>query len=50
MYLSYERTAFYEKEQTGLRITFDSNILWREEVLSLSAGTICFGNTQAAQS
>ncbi len=39
MYLSYERTAFYQKEQTGLRITFDSNILWREEALSLSAGT-----------
>lgn len=37
VYLSYEREAFCGKEDEGLRITFDENILWRQEDLSLCA-------------
>lgn len=37
VYLSYEREAFYGKEDRELRITFDENILWRNENLSLCA-------------
>ncbi len=35
MYLSYEREAFFGKTDDNLRITFDENILWREEDVSL---------------
>lgn len=35
VYLSYDREAFYGKEDRELRITFDQNILWRKEDLSL---------------
>lgn len=35
VYLSYEREAFYGKEDRDLRITFDENILWRNEDISL---------------
>ena len=38
VFLSYEREAFYGKEDKELRITFDENILWREEDLSLCTG------------
>lgn len=37
IFLSYEREAFYAKDDSGLRITFDENILWRQEELSLEA-------------
>lgn len=37
VFLSYEREAFYGKEDHELRITFDENILWREEDLSLQS-------------
>lgn len=37
MYLSYEREAFYGKDDHELRITFDQHILWRTEDLSLSS-------------
>lgn len=37
VYLSYEREAFYGKEDRELRITFDENILWRREDISLCA-------------
>lgn len=37
VYLSYEREAFCGKTDEGLRITFDENILWRQEELSLCA-------------
>lgn len=37
VYLSYEREAFYGKEDRELRITFDEDILWRNENLSLCA-------------
>lgn len=36
--LSYEREAFYEKDNADFRITFDENILWRDSDLSLCAG------------
>ncbi len=37
MYLSYEREAFYGMEDRDLRITFDENILWRQEDISLKS-------------
>lgn len=38
MYISYNRIAMYGLEDKELRITFDSNILWREEELWLECG------------
>lgn len=38
MYISYNRIAMYGVEDSELRVTFDSNILWREEALWLSNG------------
>ena len=38
VFLSYEREAFYGKTDHDLRITFDSNILWRDSDLSLCKG------------
>ncbi|TCL55459.1 VTC domain-containing protein [Kineothrix alysoides] len=38
MYISYNRIAMYGIEDSKLRITFDSDILWREEELHLEAG------------
>lgn len=35
VFLSYEREAFYGREDEDLRITFDENILWRDEDISL---------------
>lgn len=35
MYISYEREAFYQKDNMDFRITFDSNILAREYDLKL---------------
>lgn len=35
VYLSYDREAFYGVEDRDLRITFDENILWRKEDISL---------------
>ncbi len=37
VYLSYEREAFYGRQDRELRITFDENILWRKQELSLCA-------------
>lgn len=39
MYISYNRIAMFGVENPELRITFDSNILWREEELRLSSGS-----------
>ena len=39
MYISYERRAFYEKEDNNFRITFDNNILAREYELRLEKGS-----------
>lgn len=38
VFLSYEREAFYAKDDTEFRITFDENILWRKEDVSLCKG------------
>lgn len=35
VYLNYDRTAYFGKEDSNLRITFDENIQWRDEKLSL---------------
>lgn len=35
MYIAYDREAFYSNEDSNLRITFDSNILWRTDNLDL---------------
>ncbi len=35
VFLSYDREAFYEKDNPDFRVTFDSNILCREDDLSL---------------
>ena len=35
VYLSYEREAYYGLEDSGLRITFDENIFWRDTDISL---------------
>ncbi|MGN1479947.1 MAG: polyphosphate polymerase domain-containing protein [Acutalibacteraceae bacterium] len=39
VYLSYEREAFYGKSDSGFRVTFDKNILWRDYDLSLLKGS-----------
>ena len=36
-FLSYERQAYYDKEKTGFRVTFDDNILCRLDDLSLES-------------
>ncbi len=41
MYLCYDRTAYYGRFDPGLRVTFDRNILWREQELSLTMP--CYG-------
>ncbi|MFU0827217.1 MAG: VTC domain-containing protein [Lachnoclostridium sp.] len=38
MYISYDRIAMYGLEDKDLRVTFDSNITWREEDLWLEHG------------
>ena len=37
VFLSYEREAFYARDGSDFRVTFDENILFREEELSLGA-------------
>lgn len=37
VFLSYEREAYYDKNKSGFRVTFDRHILAREEALSLSS-------------
>jgi SPX domain-containing protein involved in vacuolar polyphosphate accumulation len=43
LYLSYERIAFFNKNQHDLRISFDKNIITRREDLKLESGI--FGKT-----
>ena len=38
-YIAYDRQAFFGKDDPDFRITFDENIRWRDEDISLSAGT-----------
>ena len=37
VFLSYEREAFYSKDQSDFRVTFDENILCRQKELSLGS-------------
>lgn len=37
MYIAYDRLAYFVTEDPELRITFDNNILWRDEDVSLSS-------------
>lgn len=39
MYISYERIAMNEVKDSGFRVTFDTNILWRKEELNLKEGS-----------
>ena len=36
VFLSYDRKAYFDKENSDFRMTFDENILWREDDLSLT--------------
>ena len=38
MLLSYDREAYYGKDDHEFRVTFDSNVLWRDYDLSLGKG------------
>jgi len=38
MLISYDRTAYFGKENPNLRITFDKNVLWRDTNLSPADG------------
>ena len=38
VFLSYEREAYYTREPGEFRVTFDENILWRQQDLSLGKG------------
>ena len=38
VFLSYEREAFYAKDDEDFRITFDKNILWRDWDVNLHSG------------
>lgn len=38
VFLSYDRVAMFGKEDPDLRITFDTNLLWRDTELDLCAG------------
>ena len=38
LYLSYDRIAMYGTEDPNVRITFDSNVIYRDKVLDLSRG------------
>jgi SPX domain protein involved in polyphosphate accumulation len=38
MYLSYDRIALYANDDPEVRITFDSNVIYREKALDLSRG------------
>ena len=37
VYLCYDRTAYFSRETTDLRVTFDRNIGWRQEAVRLTA-------------
>lgn len=36
VFISYDREAFYDKEDDSFRVTFDENIMWRDRDLSLT--------------
>ena len=49
VFLSYEREAFFDKNDSGFRVTFDENILWRTTGLSLEAGVYGENTLQPGQ-
>ena len=38
VFLSYEREAFFACDDREFRITFDDNVLWRDQNVSLAGG------------
>lgn len=38
-YISYDRCAFFHKETSEIRITFDKNLIWRDYDLDLKCGS-----------
>lgn len=42
VFISYEREAYYDRENSDFRITFDRNILWRDWDVDLTKGV--YGN------
>ncbi len=38
VFLSYEREAFFDRDDREFRITFDDNVLWRDRDVSLTSG------------
>ena len=38
-YLSYDRSAFFYKETSDIRVTFDTNIIWRDYDIDLRKGS-----------
>lgn len=50
VFLSYEREAYYTREPSEFRVTFDENILWRETDLSLGKGIYGASILQPGQS
>lgn len=42
VFISYEREAFFAKDDDDFRVTFDNKILWRDYDLTLCKG--CYGN------
>lgn len=42
MVLTYDRTAYFDKDDPNLRVTFDKNITWRDYDLDLTKGV--YGN------
>lgn len=41
VFIAYERMAYYSNTNSDIRITFDSNIRWKENTLSLSKEGFC---------
>lgn len=39
VFISYERDAFYSKDDYGFRVSFDENLLWRDYDINLKNGT-----------
>lgn len=42
VFISYDRVAYFGKDDPNLRVTFDENIRWRADHLTFQAG--CYGN------
>ena len=49
VFLSYEREAYFTREPSEFRVTFDENILWRNTDLSLGTGVYGTGILEPGQ-